>query len=126
VLPLFAFANAGIPLTSGLGDALGSAVTWGVMLGLVIGKPIGITLFAWLAVRSGIAFKPAIISFRQIAGVAGLGGIGFTMSLFITELAYGDEPNAHFARIGVLLASVIAGTVGYLVLMRTLPENREA
>ena len=123
VLPLFAFANAGIALTSGLGDALGSAITWGVILGLVIGKPLGITLFAWIAVKSGLAFLPKAITFSQIAGVAGLGGIGFTMSLFIAELAFETEQNARLARIGVLFGSIVAGTIGYLVLTRTLPDE---
>jgi NhaA family Na+:H+ antiporter len=121
VLPVFAFANAGIPLRTGLGDALGSAITWGVAAGLVIGKPVGITLFAWLAVRSGLALMPDGIDFRRILGVACLGGIGFTMSLFITDLAFETGSNAHFARVGVLLGSVVAGSIGYLMLNRTLP-----
>jgi NhaA family Na+:H+ antiporter len=123
VLPIFAFANAGIPLTSGLGDALGSTVTWGVIIGLVVGKPIGITLFAWLAVRLGIAHMPKAIHIRHIAGVAGLGGIGFTMSLFIAELAFKSAETAHLARVGVLIGSGVAGTMGYLLLRFTLPPE---
>ncbi len=125
VLPLFAFANAGIPMTSGLGDALGSPVTWGVVAGLAIGKPVGITLFAWLAVRAGVALRLEGVAFGHIVGAAGLGGIGFTMSLFIAELAYEGDPSAHFARIGVLLGSVVAGAAGYLVLSRTLPPLQD-
>jgi NhaA family Na+:H+ antiporter len=121
VLPVFAFANAGIPLTSGLGEAFGSTITWGVIVGLVFGKSIGITLFTWLAVKSGIAFLPKAIGFRQIAGVACLSGIGFTMSLFIAELAFTDPDNARLARVGVLAGSVTAGTIGYLVLNAVLP-----
>jgi NhaA family Na+:H+ antiporter len=121
VLPIFAFANAGIPLTSGLSEAFGSAVTWGVIAGLVIGKPLGITLFTWLAVRTNIAFLPKSINFRQIAGVACLSGIGFTMSLFIAELAFTEGGNAHLARVGVLFGSAISGTIGYLVLNHVLP-----
>ena len=123
VLPVFAFANAGIPLRSGLSDAAGSAVMWGVAAGLVIGKPLGITLFAWLAVRSGIALLPESINFRQIFGVAGLGGIGFTMSLFITELAFPTGVNANHARIGVLFGSIVAGTIGFLLLRQVLPSE---
>jgi len=123
VLPVFAFANAGIPLRNGLGEALGSTVTWGVILGLLIGKPIGITLFSWLSVHSGIAHPPQGITFHHILGVASLGGIGFTMSLFITELAFGTDPAADHARVGVLFGSIISGTIGYLILSRTL-ENR--
>jgi NhaA family Na+:H+ antiporter len=125
VLPLFALANAGIPLLTGLGEALASPVAWGVIAGLVIGKPIGITLFAWLAVRLGIAYKPGAIDWQDIAGVAFLGGIGFTMSLFITELAFEAGSLANMARVGILIGSVIAGVVGYFVLRATLPPPRE-
>ena len=121
ILPLFALANAGIPLLSGLDQTLTSPVTWGVVTGLVIGKPVGITLFTWLAVRLGIAVRPAAIAWRQITGVALLGGIGFTMSLFITELAFAPGPIADAARVGILLGSLVAGVAGYLVLQSTLP-----
>ncbi|MGH2617583.1 MAG: Na+/H+ antiporter NhaA [Thermomicrobiales bacterium] len=125
VLPLFALANAGIPLLTGLGEALASPVAWGVVAGLVVGKPIGITLFAWLAVRAGIALKPGAIDWQDIAGVAFLGGIGFTMSLFITELAFGSGQIADDARVGILIGSIIAGVAGYLVLKATLPPPRD-
>ena len=125
VLPVFAFANAGIPLVDGLGEALTSSVTWGVVAGLVIGKPVGITLFAWLAVRFGLAIRPGGIAWRHIAAVAWLGGIGFTISLFVTELAFETGPVAHAARIGILLGSVVAGGIGYLVLRAVLPPQRE-
>ncbi len=125
VLPIFAFANAGIPLTSGIGDALTSSVTWGVVAGLVIGKPLGITLFASLAVRSGIALLPAAIAWKHVFSVACLGGIGFTMSLFILELAFGDSPVADSARIGILIGSVVAGVTAYFVLKATLPPERD-
>jgi NhaA family Na+:H+ antiporter len=95
------------------------------MAGLVLGKPLGITLFTWLAVRLGIALKPGAIAWRHIAGVALLGGIGFTMSLFITELAFESAELAHDARVGILIGSVVAGVAGYLVLRATLPPPRE-
>jgi NhaA family Na+:H+ antiporter len=123
ILPVFAFANAGIPLVDSVGEALSSPVTWGVIAGLLVGKPIGITLFAWLAVRTGLALLPSAIAWRHIFGVAWLGGIGFTMSLFISELAFGAEPAADAARIGILIGSVVAGVVGYLVLTATLPPS---
>jgi NhaA family Na+:H+ antiporter len=126
VLPLFALANAGIPLLTGLGEALSSPVTWGVVLGLVIGKPLGITLVTWLAVRLGIAVMPSGIAWRDIIGVAFLGGIGFTISLFVTELAFETGPLADAARVGILVGSVIAGAVGYLALRATLPPRDEA
>jgi NhaA family Na+:H+ antiporter len=125
ILPIFAFANAGIPLVSGLGEALTSPVTWGVIAGLVVGKPIGITLFAWLAVRAGIALKSPAITWRHIGGVALLGGIGFTISLFVAELAFADDMLADAARVGILIASLVAGTVGYFVLREVLPPPRE-
>jgi NhaA family Na+:H+ antiporter len=101
-------------------------VTWGVVAGLIVGKPIGITLFAWLAVRAGIAIMPGAISWRHIFGVACLGGIGFTISLFIAELAFADRPLGDAARIGILVGSVIAGAVGYAVLRATLPQPRDS
>lgn len=125
VLPLFAFANAGIPLVSGLDDAVTSVVTWGVVAGLVVGKPVGITLFAWLAVRSRITMLPAAITWWHVFGVALLGGIGFTMSLFITELAFEAGPVADAARIGIMAGSIIAGLAGYLILRETLPLQRD-
>ncbi|MDQ3695653.1 MAG: Na+/H+ antiporter NhaA [Chloroflexota bacterium] len=125
ILPIFAFANAGIPLVSGLGAALANPVAWGVVAGLVIGKPLGITLFAWLAVRLGIASLPRAISWPQVLGVGWLGGIGFTISLFVTELAFEAGQLADVARVGILFGSVIAGVAGYLVLRQSLPPPRD-
>jgi NhaA family Na+:H+ antiporter len=121
ILPIFAFANAGIPIVSGLGDAIRSPVTWGVILGLVLGKPLGITLFAWLAVRLGIAIRPPAIAWRHIAAVAILGGIGFTISLFVAELAFEAGALADAARVGILIGSIVAGVSGYLALRAVLP-----
>jgi NhaA family Na+:H+ antiporter len=107
-----------------VGEALAHPVAWGVALGLVIGKPIGIALFSWLAVASHIAHLPRAIEWRHIAGVASLGGVGFTISLFITELAFGEGELAHAARLGIFAGSLVAGMVGYLVLRATLPAPR--
>lgn len=125
IVPIFALANAGIPVVRGFSEAVASPVTWGVVAALVIGKPVGITLFSWLAVRTGIAAKSPAIAWTHIASVAVLGGIGFTMSLFVTELAFERGALADQARIGILVASIVAGAVGYLVLFRTLPPPRE-
>ena len=125
ILPVFAFANAGVPLTSGLAEAAASPVTWGVAVGLVLGKPIGIALFSWVAVSLGIAHLPRAIAWRHIGGVACLGGVGFTISLFITELAFGEGALAHAARVGIFIGSLVAGIAGYLVLRAALPPPRE-
>jgi NhaA family Na+:H+ antiporter len=121
ILPIFALANAGIPVLSFLGEALTNPVTWGVMAGLVIGKPVGIMLFSWIAVRIGAAIRPHAIEWSHVAAVGFLSGIGFTMSLFITELSFGAGPIADAARVGILLASLVAGFIGYLILRATLP-----
>jgi NhaA family Na+:H+ antiporter len=116
IMPLFALANAGVDLRGG-GAALASTVGLGVILGLVIGKPVGITLASWLAVRVGVASLPAGIGWRTLTGTSLLGGIGFTMSLFIASLAFGESADAlTSAKLGTLLASVIAGVAGWLVL----------
>ena len=116
IMPLFALSNAGVPLR-GAGTLVGNPVAIGVMLGLVLGKPIGISLAAWLAVRSGLAARPAGAGWRLIHGVSWLGGIGFTMSLFIAGLAFGGSaPLLTAAKLGTFLASLIAGIVGYLLL----------
>ncbi|MBW3632539.1 MAG: Na+/H+ antiporter NhaA [Chloroflexi bacterium] len=96
-----------------------------VVIGLVLGKPLGITLFSWLAVRSGITHLPSVISWRHILGVAFLGGIGFTISLFVADLAFEAGPLASSARIGILIGSVIAGVAGYLVMRTTFPPSRD-
>ena len=116
VLPLFALANAGIVLSSGaLSAASTSAVTWGVALGLVVGKPVGILLAAVLVVKVARGPMPSSAGWLELAGVGVLAGIGFTVSLFITGLAF-DGPEAEMAKIGILFASVIAGTLGATLL----------
>jgi len=116
IVPLFAFANAGIVLS---GDALTSpsAVLLGVVAGLVVGKTIGISLFSWIAVRAGWGVLPEGVRFPQLVGIAVLGGIGFTVSLFITALAFDAEPAlADQAKLGVLIASILAAAIGSAVL----------
>ncbi|MEJ7901956.1 MAG: Na+/H+ antiporter NhaA, partial [Thermomicrobiales bacterium] len=91
----------------------------GVILGLVIGKQVGITLFAWLATRLRLATLPSDISWRQIYGVSWVAGIGFTMSLFIADLAFTEAGLLASAKVGILAASIVAGGVGYLLLSRS-------
>ncbi|MFP5355758.1 MAG: Na+/H+ antiporter NhaA [Gemmatimonadota bacterium] len=122
IMPLFAFANAGVRL-DGVGDALAKPVTLGVVLGLVIGKTIGISGFSVLAVRAGVAALPAGVTWRTLHGAAWLGGIGFTMSLFIAGLAFADAALLDSAKLGVLVASLLAGVVGFL-LLRKAPAPR--
>jgi NhaA family Na+:H+ antiporter len=123
IMPLFALANAGVPI--GLGQLEGgpsSSVALGIALGLVAGKPIGITLFAWAAVRLGAASLPQGVAWSSIFGAALLGGIGFTMALFIAGLAFVSEPGLLVAaKLGILGASLLAGLAGWLVLRRGAP-----
>src|SRR5688500_4929935 len=92
IMPLFALANAGVNFGGGLLEGLSWSVTGGTILGLVVGKPIGITLFAWLATRTGIATLPSGASWRALVGVSLLAGIGFTMAIFIASLAFPQSP----------------------------------
>ncbi len=116
VVPLFALANAGVDLRDGvLGDALRSPVTWGVVLGLVAGKLIGISLGTFTAVRLRWGRLPQGVGPGQVVGGAALSGIGFTVSLLIAELAFGGTPEHDDAVVGVLLAAVLATALGWLV-----------
>ena len=120
IMPVFALANAGVSLSGEmLGLAFGSTITLGVIAGLVLGKQIGVTLFAWLAVRLGWAEMPGDVSWRQLYGVAWLTGIGFTMSLFIGGLAFEDPVALDSSKIGILAASLMAGIGGWLILTRS-------
>ena len=116
IIPLFALANAGVSLSGGFGDALAHPVTLGTILGLVLGKPLGITAFAWLAVRARLAELPAGVNWRAIHGVSWLGGIGFTMSLFIAGLAFPDGGLMDEAKVGIFAASIAAGVAGWIML----------
>lgn len=125
VIPVFALFNAGVPLELGhLGDSLTHPVMLGVALGLVAGKVIGITGASWLALRLGVAQLPAGTRFSQIAAVSLLGGIGFTMSIFIAQLGYADNPELLvMAKTGILGASLVAGVGGYLWLYLLSPRR---
>ena len=115
VLPIFALANAGVAWSPGVFEGNGRLII-AIALGLVVGKPIGIVTAAWLAVRSGIAAKPDAYSWRQLCGAGALGGIGFTMSLFIAGVALPDQTVYAAAKIAIFLASLIAGAAGVLIL----------
>jgi NhaA family Na+:H+ antiporter len=116
IVPVFALANAGVPLGGGLADAVANPVSLGIVAGLVLGKQLGVTLFAWLAVRGGLSELPAGVGWRHIYGAGWLAGIGFTMSLFVTDLAFGEGQLMDAAKLGILAASLIAGVVGWAIL----------
>jgi NhaA family Na+:H+ antiporter len=119
ILPLFALANAGVAL-EGARAPWQSNVGLGVLLGLLIGKPIGITLFSWIAVRLSWSSLPRSVGWGALHGAAWLGGIGFTMALFIGGLAFGATPRLDEAKLGILLASVAAGVIGSWIVSRSL------
>lgn len=118
VVPIFALANAGISVpVDDVGAAFSNPVTWGVILGLVIGKTIGITAFTLAAVKLKVGVLPEGVTARYVIGAGALGGIGFTVSLFVTELAFGEEIVGTDARLGVLLASLVAALLGTAILI---------
>lgn len=118
IMPIFALANAGVTLSDDIGATLAQPITAGIIVGLVIGKPLGITLFSWLAVRFGLADKPADVTWMRLHAVGWLAGIGFTMSLFIGGLAFGGTPLLASAKTGILIASLLAGIIGWIMLRR--------
>ena len=121
ILPLFALFSAGVKFDAEtLSDATGT-IGWGIVLGLVFGKQIGVTAASWLAIRSGRADMPEGVNWSQLWGVSCLAGVGFTMSIFIAGLAFADETLIAEAKIGILAASLLSGVVGYIVLRRALP-----
>ena len=118
IMPLFALANAGVVLGISTAAAT-SPVSLGIVLGLVAGKPIGIFCASWFAVRLGLASLPAKVGWRQILGVGVLGGIGFTMSIFIAGLAFAGQPLLEIAKLGIFAASLVAGGTGFLLLFKS-------
>ena len=120
ILPLFALANAGVVLsTESIGDAFSSGVTQGIAIGLVVGKIVGVTVFTLLAVKLGLCVLPAGTTPRHIVGIASISGIGFTVSMFITGLAFDDGTFQDEAKIGILFASLIAALIGTFILYKS-------
>ena len=122
ILPLFALANTAITLGDHLLDGLTHASSIGIMLGLVLGKPLGIWLLSYGAAALGLCALPSDLKWKNIAGAGFLGGIGFTMSIFITLLAFENEEVINHSKVAILLASVIAGSIGFLFLKYTLKK----
>ena len=123
VLPLFALANAGVVIGGAGRAGLLAPVGVGVVLGLVVGKQVGVTLAAWLAVKLGVARLPEGVGWRHIYGAAWLAGIGFTMSMFIANMAFADPALADQAKLGVMTASVVAGVGGWLYFALAVPRH---
>ena len=118
IVPLFALANAGIPLSAEtLSGAVTAPVAWGIVVGLVVGKPVGIIVATAVVVRTGTATLPTGVTWAGIAGAGLLAGMGFTVSVFIAELAL-MPPSTQYAKAGILTASLVAGALGYIVLRR--------
>lgn len=118
ILPIFALANAGVTIHGGLGDALGTPEALGIVLGLFLGKMVGVFGAAYLAVKLKLADLPQGVSWNHVHGAATLGGIGFTMALFVTSLAFDDPRQVEIAKVAILAASLLSGVVGYLSLRR--------
>ena len=124
IIPVFAIANAGLHLDSGaFRDAATSPITWGVILGLVVGKPLGITLATAATVRSRIGRLPEGVSMRHILGAGAVAGIGFTVSLFVADLSFRGA-RLEDAKVGIVVASLVSGLVGGLFLWRVLAGTR--
>jgi NhaA family Na+:H+ antiporter len=123
ILPIFALANAGVHLRFDM--SLFGSVSLGILLGLVIGKPLGITLLSWLAIKSGLAELPRNVSWRQLFSASWLAGIGFTMSLFIANAAFGESGLLDEAKIGIIIASVVAGIIGFVLMTTSSPTHEE-
>ena len=125
ILPLFAFANAGLSLAGATATSLTHTVTTGVVAGLVVGKPLGILLFVAMAVLPGLARLPSQVNWWQLAGVACACGIGFTMSLFIAGLAFEHGGGTYFGgvRLGILIGSILSAAIAYLILQFGLKKS---
>ena len=120
ILPIFALANTGIPISADWFQSLASTNSVGIMAGLLVGKPLGVTLLCLVAVASGVCQLPPDMKWGHVIGAGIIGGIGFTMSIFITNLAFaGNAETINASKMAVLLASLVAGTVGFLWLRFT-------
>jgi NhaA family Na+:H+ antiporter len=123
IMPIFALANTGIALSGNWAAGLVSANGLGIFIGLFFGKPLGIVLFSFLAITLGLSKLPNEVSWNHIIGAGFLGGIGFTMSIFITLLAFDNADIVQSSKISILLSSLIAGLVGYLILRKSSTES---
>ena len=122
ILPIFALANTAIEISGQLSQTLWEDYSIGILLGLVIGKPVGILLFTLLGILLGFCKLPKAFTIKNIIGVGFLAGIGFTMSIFITLLAFTDITIINNSKLVILISSLIAGSIGFIILKFTLPK----
>ena len=120
VMPVFAIANAGVLLSAAPGESVIGPLSINLALALILGKVLGIIIFAWFGIRLKITALPPGTRWIHMVGLGLLGGIGFTMSMFISSLAYKDAGLLNHAKIGILIGSLVAGVLGYFVLKYTL------
>ncbi len=125
ILPLFALVNTAIDIGPGWDKALFESASLGIIIGLVAGKPIGIFLFTWLSIRMRLAEKPIGTNWKQLFGVGILGGIGFTMSIFVTILAFTDHSIINDSKVAILVSSLLAGLIGYLWLKASFRKKKK-
>jgi NhaA family Na+:H+ antiporter len=127
IVPLFAFANAGIEVSNtSLEAAWRSPITWGILAGLVVGKPLGVVVAAKASTRAGLADPPEGSSGRQLLGAGHAAGIGFTVAIFIAELAFTDPAHVAAAKLAILVASLVTGVLAFVVLRqntRLVPDQ---
>jgi NhaA family Na+:H+ antiporter len=119
ILPIFAFANAGVTLQGDFVNTVTNPIALGIILGLLVGKPLGIGFFSWLAVKSRLADLPMNVGWPQLISTSFLAGIGFTMALFIASAAFADPALLSIAKLSIILASLLAGLVGSVLLLFT-------
>ncbi|WP_163400140.1 Na+/H+ antiporter NhaA [Flavobacterium fluviatile] len=125
ILPLFAMANTCIAIESDWHEGLNHPNTFGIILGLIIGKPLGILLFSFIGVSAGICTLPNNLKWQHVLGAGMLGGIGFTMSIFITILAFKDHETIIFSKVAILIASVLSGIFGFVYLKYILNKKKK-
>jgi len=125
IIPIFAFANAGVYIRGDIGAVLTSPLALGIIGGLVLGKPLGITLFSWIAVKLGIADLPTEVTWPQLFSASWLAGIGFTMALFIANAAFVDPVLLDIAKFSILIASLLASIIGFGLLLLTTSKHVE-
>jgi NhaA family Na+:H+ antiporter len=125
IMPIFALANTNIRIEYGMVGGLVSAPGMGIMLGLLIGKPVGITMVCWMVVKAKLASLPSQANWKHITGIGLLGGIGFTMSVFIAILSFQDISMQSSSKFAILVTSVIAAVAGFLVLSGQKRKDRK-